>query len=207
MVYGAFVANADVFAFPGSLGGLPESPDESLWPFLDAATRCIERFGWKRTSVQDVAREAGVERTTIYRRVGSMDDIFRLLIARELNELMATVPSRVPTDATMPEAVVALVAGSLEHAKAHPVLAKVLADEPDVVASFIADGLAPLVERATSTLAPLVEMSMAAGLLAKRDAVVVTDWIVRTALTLLVAPPPIPIEQYLTAVFAPVLTP
>jgi AcrR family transcriptional regulator len=207
VVYDAWVADAAVFPFPGAMGALPESPDESLWPFLDAATRCIERFGWRRTSVQDVAREAGVERTTVYRRVGSMDDIFRLLIARELHELMATAQTRVPLDASMPEAVVALVAASIEHAKAHPVLAKVLADEPDVVAGFVANGLAELVERATSTLAPLVGIAMAGGMLAQRDPVVVTDWIVRTSLTLLIAPPPVPITQYLTEVFAPVLTP
>ena len=199
-------AGATVFAFP-EVGGLPPNPEASVWPYLDAAVRCIERFGWRRTSVQDVAREAGVERTTVYRRVGSMDDIFRLLVARELNELMVTVPSRIPVNATAAEAVVALVAGSIEHSRAHPVLAKVLADEPDVVASFVADGLADLVERATTTLSPLVANAMAAGMIAKRDPVVVTDWVVRTALTLLVAPPPVPIEQYLSEVFAPVLNP
>ena len=200
-------SEATVFAFPTEVGGLPPNPDESLWPYLDAAVRCIERFGWRRTSVQDVAREAGVERTTVYRRVGSMDDIFRLLVARELNELMVTVPNRIPANATGAETVVALVAGSIEHSRAHPVLAKVLADEPDVVAGFVADGLAELVERATTTLSPLLANAMAAGLIAQRDPVVVTDWVVRTALTLLVAPPPVPIEQYLTEVFAPVLNP
>lgn len=207
MVYSVDVASqATVFDFP-AMGGLPPDPDESVWPYLDAAVRCIERFGWRRTSVQDVAREAGVERTTVYRRVGSMDDIFRLLVARELNELMVSVPNRIPAKATAPETVVALVAGSIEHSRAHPVLAKVLADEPDVVASFVADGLAELIERATTTLAPLLANAMAAGMIAKRDPVVVTDWIVRTALTLLVAPPPVPIEQYLAEVFAPVLNP
>jgi hypothetical protein len=48
---------------------------------------------------------------------------------------------------------------------------------------------------------------MTGGMLAQRDPVVVTDWIIRTSLTLLIAPPPVPITQYLTEVFAPVLTP
>src|SRR5882672_10500764 len=106
------MALAQVLAFPGLDGGLPPRPDESVWPYLDAAARCIERFGWQRTSVKDVAREAGVERTTVYRNVGSMEDIFRALVARELHELMESVPRRVPPNAVGSEVVIELVAGS-----------------------------------------------------------------------------------------------
>ena len=73
--------------------GLPPRPDEATWGYLDAAVRCVERYGWQRTSVKDVARQAGVDRTTVYRHVGSMDDIFRLIVAREVHLLVDAIPS------------------------------------------------------------------------------------------------------------------
>ena len=33
-------------------------PDEALAPYLDAAERCVRRYGWSRTSPKDIAREA-----------------------------------------------------------------------------------------------------------------------------------------------------
>jgi len=199
------MANAELFAIGASAGAFPPNPDDSVTPFLEAATRCIERFGFRRTSVADVAKEAGVERTTVYRRVGSMDDIFRLLIARELHLLMAAVPARAALGADGVDLVVEIVAFSIEHARAHPVLAKVLADEPDVVAGFVSAGLGELFTRVTDTLAPVVSVAMSGGLIAPRDPVLVTDWVTRFALTLLVVPPPIPLRDYLRAVFEPVL--
>jgi AcrR family transcriptional regulator len=194
-----------VLAFPVPASGLPPRPDESVWPYLDAAIRCIERFGYQRTSVRDVAREAGVERTTVYRNVGSMDDIFALLVARELHDLMDAAPQRIPAGASGAEVVVELVASSIEHAHAHPVLAKVLADEPEVLAGSVSRGVPELIERVVATLGPSVGAGMTAGLLATRDPMIVTDWIVRVALSLLLAPPPGDLRGFLREVIEPVL--
>lgn len=52
-------------------------------PVLDAAARCIERKGFDNTSLEEVAAEAGVSRTTLYRRYGNRESLFKaLLIAR-----------------------------------------------------------------------------------------------------------------------------
>jgi AcrR family transcriptional regulator len=184
---------------------LPPRPDPSVWPYLDAAARCIERFGWERTSVRDVAREAGVERTTIYRHVGSMDDIFRLLVARELHQMMDALPTAVPPGVAGPDFVVEVVAAAVEHALAHPVLAKILSDEPEVIARLMASGIADLVARVATTIAPMLRVAMDGGLIAQRDPVVVTEWVVRTGLSLLVVPPPIELRAFLREVLDPVL--
>lgn len=194
-----------MLTFPVAQTGLPPRPDESVWPYLDAAVRCIERFGYERTSVRDVAREAGVERTTVYRNVGSMDDIFRLLVARELHQLMESMPVRVAAHATGVDVVVELVAGSIEHARAHPVLAKVIADEPEVLSGFVASGVAELITRVVETLGPSVESGMQAGLLAPRNPAIVTEWVVRVALSLLITPPPADLRVFLREVLEPVL--
>ena len=79
--------------------GLPPAPPAELDPYLDAAARCLARHGIGRTSVQDVARELGVNRATVYRQVGTVEDMVRLLVARELTPSPApstTCSSRPP---------------------------------------------------------------------------------------------------------------
>jgi len=52
-------------------------------PVLDAAARCIDRKGFDNTSLEEVAAEASVSRTTLYRRFGNRESLFKaLLIAR-----------------------------------------------------------------------------------------------------------------------------
>ncbi|MDR3389651.1 MAG: helix-turn-helix domain containing protein [Rudaea sp.] len=55
-------------------------PDD---PVLDAAARCVDRKGLDNTSLEEVAAEAGVSRTTLYRRYGNRESLLTaLLIAR-----------------------------------------------------------------------------------------------------------------------------
>ncbi|MDQ2724677.1 MAG: TetR/AcrR family transcriptional regulator [Actinomycetota bacterium] len=198
---------SEIFAPRHYDGGLPPVPDPATWPILDAAARVIRRYGWARTSVKDVAREAGVERTTVYRRVGSMEDIFRLLVALELHRLIEDLPSALPDTVDGAEIVVSLLASAIERSLAHPVVAKVLSDEPELVGVFLVNGVPDLVTRAATTLRPLMVAAMDAGAIARRDPLVVGEWIVRTGLSLLIAPPPGDLRAFLREVLVPVLSP
>ena len=60
--------SSSLFALSVDQHGIPSPPGGDLDPYLDAATRCFVRYGVRRTSVQDVADELGVNRTTLYRR-------------------------------------------------------------------------------------------------------------------------------------------
>lgn len=54
-------------------------------PVLDAAARCIDRKGFDNTSLEEVAAEAGLSRTTLYRRYGNRESLFKaLLITRSV---------------------------------------------------------------------------------------------------------------------------
>ena len=47
---------------------------------LDAAVRMFSRYGVKRTSIADLAQEAGVSRQTLYNSYKNKDDVLRALI-------------------------------------------------------------------------------------------------------------------------------
>src|SRR4051812_35126401 len=116
-----------VVALPTLVRGLPAPPPKSLDPLLDAAVRCFTRFGVRRTSVQDVAEAAGVNRATVYRQVGNVESMLRLLTARDLHRLLADVSRAAVGAANGPDVIVGYVVAAIEHARAHPVVRKVLA--------------------------------------------------------------------------------
>ncbi len=58
----------------------PDSPRDD---YLDAARTCILDVGWRRTTLTEVARRAGVSRMTIYRSWSDMPQLLGDLMTRE----------------------------------------------------------------------------------------------------------------------------
>ena len=58
--------------------------------YLDAARACILDVGWRRTTLTEVARRAGVSRMTIYRTWSDMQELLGDLMTREWGELVAS---------------------------------------------------------------------------------------------------------------------
>ena len=195
-----------VFELGPVVTGVPEPPPPALDPLLDAAARCFARHGVGRTSVQDVARELRVNRTTVYRQVGNVDAMVRLLLARELHRLLAALPTELE-GRTGPEAVVEVMAAVIAFASEHPVLTKVRDDEPELIGPFVVTDLTSLLDQVTAGAAPLLRAAMDAGLLARRDPEVVAGWLARIALSLIAAPPPGPLQPFLAEIVEPVLSP
>lgn len=157
--------------------------------------------------MRDIAKEAGVERTTVYRHVGSMGDVQRLVIADELQRLVDAVPGWIPPGATGPEIVVEIVARSVEYCLDNELLSKVRDDEPELLAELLVAAVPQVIARLREVFAAPVEVGMSLGMLAERDPTVIVDWCVRIALTLLVAPPPGDLRAFLATVLHPTLAP
>jgi len=61
--------------------------------YLDAARECILDVGWRRTTLTEVARRAGVSRMTIYRAWADMPTLLGDLMTREWTEVVAAQPT------------------------------------------------------------------------------------------------------------------
>jgi AcrR family transcriptional regulator len=68
--------------------------------YLDAARACILDVGWRRTTLTEVARRAGVSRMTIYRAWPDMPSVLGDLMTREWSEVVARAVER--ADAALP---------------------------------------------------------------------------------------------------------
>ena len=65
--------------------------DLTTCAILDAAVAEFEQHGFRRVALDDVARRAGVSRTTIYRRFDGRDELVAAVIDRENTVLFANI--------------------------------------------------------------------------------------------------------------------
>lgn len=179
-------------------------PPPSLDPVLDAAAVCFARFGVRRTSVQDIAKQLGVNRTTIYRQAGNVEQLASLLAIRETHRMFASLPKRMSRPIG-PRAIVDMLATLVTEARAHPVLAKMLADERDLIGSMLAGGAPQLLSRLTAALAPIIAMAMRTGHIAQRDPAVTAEWLVRICGSLILVEAPGRLEDFLAELLIPAL--
>ena len=63
--------------------------DPATERILDAALQHFEEVGVRRTTIEDIARRAGVDRVTVYRRIGSKDDVVHAVVGRESAQTFA----------------------------------------------------------------------------------------------------------------------
>lgn len=60
----------------------PESITEKQAEILSAATQAFDLHGYRRTSMDDIARQAGMSRSALYLHYRNKEDIFRHLVER-----------------------------------------------------------------------------------------------------------------------------
>ena len=65
---------------------------------LDAAAASLLRWGYDKTNIEDIARQAGVGKGTIYLHWKTRDELFRVLIKREQLAMAADFKQRVSED-------------------------------------------------------------------------------------------------------------
>ena len=70
---------------------LRHNPQEPRDGYLDAARECILDVGWRRTTLTEVARRAGVSRMTIYRSWSDMEQLLGDLMTREWTRIVTAV--------------------------------------------------------------------------------------------------------------------
>ncbi|QYG94501.1 TetR/AcrR family transcriptional regulator [Iamia sp. SCSIO 61187] len=189
---------------PGvTMAGLPDRPSVALDPLLDAAAACFVRHGIARTRVPDIAAEMGVSRVTVYRQAGGIEQILGLLIARDLQRLLDMIPS-IDGKEDGPALVVRILSGLVSEARSHPVLQKVLRDEPAVIGPLLATELPEIIDRAGAVLSPVLDLLASEGQIAHRDGRVLSGWLVRIGISLILAPVE-DAESFLAEILRPAL--
>jgi len=96
---------------------------------LDGAARAFAAEGLRATTMQSIARAAGVAKGTLYNHFRTKDEVARSLLARELRRLADDAAARPPA---------AALAGLADELAGHPVLRRLRVTDPGVLVELLA---------------------------------------------------------------------
>ncbi|HEX9529775.1 MAG TPA: TetR/AcrR family transcriptional regulator [Acidimicrobiales bacterium] len=101
---------------------------------VDATLRCIARWGVAKTTLDDVAREAGCSRATVYRLFpGGKDGLLDAVARTETERFFAGLAEHMAGAESLEELVVAGVGEAGRRLVGHPALRFLAACEPDAL--------------------------------------------------------------------------
>ena len=99
---------------------------------LDAAQQVFEQYGARRANVEDVARAAGVSRSTLYRAYPNKEALLDAVLMRQFDAFLAEL-DRVASGLTPREAVVECFARGIALTREIPLLARLVETEPEII--------------------------------------------------------------------------
>ena len=122
---------------------------------LDAANQCLRRHGVRKTTMEDIARAAGMSRPAVYQYVRNRDDAFRRLAAREYTAALVSAEAEAIGDGTLAQrlARVLLVRLDLVAGRDEAWAAELVAVSEDLEGAF----LARLTDLLTATITEAAE--------------------------------------------------
>ncbi|MEI8337090.1 MAG: TetR/AcrR family transcriptional regulator [Actinomycetes bacterium] len=105
---------------------------------LDSTLICLSRHGVAKTTVDDVAREAGVGRATLYRYFPNKQALINATFDSEVVRISAAIDNSGAEQIDLEEAVVAMMSVAANEVANHDALQFALSNEPDQVLPYLA---------------------------------------------------------------------
>jgi AcrR family transcriptional regulator len=155
---------------------------------LDAALEQFEESGIRRSSVEAVARRAGVSRVTVYRRFPRKQSLVNAVAAREATRMIAAADEHITG---IPDAETRTVEGFvflLQRLREHELTRRLIAIEPDSVLTSLTVDAGPVIELATRYVAQQIRRGQEEGAFPAYEAEPVAELLARFAHSLVLTP-------------------
>jgi AcrR family transcriptional regulator len=157
---------------------------------LQGAYDCVARYGLAKTTVEDVVKQSGVSRATVYRAFpGGKDELLRAAVGWEMGRFFGRLAEAV---AGAPDFAALVEAGlTFAHAavRGHEVLQKVLVAEPERLLPLLTTEQERPLAFITAFLLPYLEREQQAGRVVEGvDLGVAAEFVARMILSLVTSP-------------------
>jgi AcrR family transcriptional regulator len=110
--------------------------DEREGAYLDAARACILDVGWRRTTLTEVARRAGVSRMTIYRTWSDMPQLLGDLMTREWAGVVAAIVDG-DSEGSPAERLVTALAGGVRALRDNELFVRIVELDPELLLPYL----------------------------------------------------------------------
>jgi AcrR family transcriptional regulator len=85
---------------------LGENEADARRRLLDAAERCVERHGIRKTTMEDIAREAGISRPSVYRYFSDREELLLAVMSQHSRALVKKTHRFIARQSTFADAIV-----------------------------------------------------------------------------------------------------
>jgi len=168
--------------------GVEESGDVQQ-RLLDAAEACFAQFGLAKTTMEDVARNGGMSRATVYRYFKNRDELLMGVVEREARRTSVVIKERLRGIRNPGEYIVEGIVQSLVEIPKRPALAMPFGADVVGVASRLVLNSERLANIALELVLPVIEPARKKGLLRENiDLNLMIEWIFRIIASYLTVP-------------------
>lgn len=155
---------------------------------LDAALELLEEYGLRRTTMDDVARRAGIGRATLYRRFPQKADLIEAVWLREVQRFLAAVDVEISKAPNAHERIVTGFVAVVRGLHKQKLLNRLLSSEPEAVLPGLTLAGGPVIALARDYLAGKIRVDQAAGDLAEFDAEPLAEMLARLIHSMVLTP-------------------
>jgi len=157
---------------------------------LEAAYACVARFGLAKTTVEDVVKQSGVSRATVYRVFpGGKDELLREVVGWEMGRFFGALAEAVAGAADFGSLVEEGLVFAHRAVGEHVVLQKILVTEPEKLLPLMTTEQHRPLRFITAYLVPFLEREQREGRLrAGLDQAAAADFVARMLLSLIGSP-------------------
>lgn len=171
------------------LGAEVDGADATVVRILDAARELFTLFGVRRTSIDDVARRARLSRNTVFRRLGSKDELVAAVMQRELRSLIAEVNTVAAGGGSATDRLAIAFALTVTRIRANPMFATAMAHRPDEALELATVSAGAFLGGAVHYVAEVFRADQQRGAIPSEvDAAGVAEVVVRTLHSMVLTP-------------------
>ncbi len=105
--------------------------------YLDAARACILDVGWRRTTLTEVARRAGVSRMTIYRTWPDMPQLLGDLMTREWSGVVETAVAGQQAERSAVDRLVGGIVGTVRALRDNELFVRIIELDPELILPYL----------------------------------------------------------------------
>lgn len=148
---------------------------------LVAARDTILAVGWKRTTLTDIARAAGVSRMTVYRTYADMPTLFADLMTREWAEVVAAVVAADDATADWPDRIASRLVGTVAALRTNELLRRMIDVDPEWLLPYLLERRGRSQDAVLDLLADRIAQAQSEGAVRDHDPVVMARTIMLAA--------------------------
>ncbi len=147
-----------------------QAGDPRLDTYLDVARDCILDVGWRRTTLTEVAKRAGVSRMTMYRAWPDMGSLLGDLMTREWVGI-ASATRVAAVDTTTPVGIAAAALATVRALRDNELFVRIVELDPDLMLPYLLSRRGRSQQALIEILAAEIQSGQASGSIREGDAV------------------------------------